>query len=89
MESPINYPDLKTNRFVTFRMSDLAKDAGQSTVPFFDAQDISVQPAFPLGGVGLFYKSSAGYGGFIAPKIFTVDIAECSENKKKPSFKKT
>ncbi|KAK0092149.1 hypothetical protein PV326_002086 [Microctonus aethiopoides] len=88
VESPINFPDLKTNRFVTFRMSDLAKDAGQSTVPFFDAQEISGQPAFPLGGVGLFYKSSYGYGGFIAPKIFTVDIAECDENKE-TSFKKT
>jgi hypothetical protein len=62
-----------SNSFIRFTHSDIGKDAAQSTVPFLDSQDVYSSPGSPLQGVGLYYKSQQGYGGFIAPKIETLD----------------
>lgn len=48
----------------------MTKDAGQTTVPFFDGQDVEGDPEFPLGGVGVIYRKRKGYGGFLAFRIF-------------------
>ncbi|XP_057334298.1 uncharacterized protein LOC130673340 [Microplitis mediator] len=37
-------------------------------IPFFDSQDVVTEPPAPLGGVGLFYKSQLGFGGFLSLK---------------------
>lgn len=65
----------KTNQFIRFRASDLKKDAGQSTVPFFDAQDVDGDPEFPLGGVGIIHRGREGYGGFLAFRIYDLDFS--------------
>ncbi|XP_008559058.2 uncharacterized protein LOC103579442 [Microplitis demolitor] len=80
-KSPGNTIISKTDRFVRFRASDLKKDAGQSTVPFFDAQDVDGAPEFPLGGVGIIHRGREGYGGFLAFRIFDCNISKYFENR--------
>lgn len=67
-------PISQSNSFIKFTHSDIGKDAAQNTVPFLDSQEVSAEPAMPLQGVGLYFKGQSGYGGFIAPKIETLDF---------------
>ncbi|XP_053595015.1 uncharacterized protein LOC128667752 [Microplitis demolitor] len=76
-KSFLNVIDSKTDQFIKFRESDFIKDAGQSTVPFFDAQDVEGTPEFPLGGVGIVHRGRKGYGGFLAFKIFDLNLSNC------------
>lgn len=68
-----NLPVLQ-NSIVKFARSDLGKDAGQSVYPYFDSQEVVTNPSFPLGGIGLFKRGTEGFGGFVAPKIYTANI---------------
>ncbi|KAK0078655.1 hypothetical protein PV325_002225 [Microctonus aethiopoides] len=70
-----NY-DRTTNNYIRFDHSSMIKDGGQSTVPFIDAQPVETYPPFPLGGIGLFYRNKEGCGGYITPRIFTIDISQ-------------
>ncbi|XP_044574926.1 uncharacterized protein LOC123258779 [Cotesia glomerata] len=63
-----------SNKFVKFRASDLIKDAGQSTVPFFDGRETIMYKSF-LGGVGLVHRGLPDSGGHIAFKIFDFDMS--------------
>ncbi|KAJ3652602.1 hypothetical protein Zmor_018553 [Zophobas morio] len=63
-----------TNKFVKFTNSDFQKDAGQTTVPFLDAQPVESANPVPLSGVGIFHKGRPEFGGFIAPRIFTYNF---------------
>ncbi|XP_057333030.1 uncharacterized protein LOC130672448 [Microplitis mediator] len=74
-KSPTNTITSKTNQFIRFRASDLKKDAGQSTVPFFDAQDVDRFSDFPLGGVGIIHRGREGYGGFLAFRIYDLNLS--------------
>ncbi|XP_074093615.1 uncharacterized protein LOC141523933 [Cotesia typhae] len=74
--SPKNFIDSKTNQFIKFVMSDLKKDAGQSTIPFFDAQDVEGEIDFPLGGIGLMHRGHEGYGGFLAFRIYDMNLSK-------------
>ncbi|XP_074093782.1 uncharacterized protein LOC141524036 [Cotesia typhae] len=56
IRSPKNLIISKKNKFIRFKASDLKKDAGQSTVPFFDAQEVGGDPEFLLGGVGVILR---------------------------------
>lgn len=70
-ESKLNKPYRETNQFVRFTHTSLEKDAGQTTVPLFDALEASMKPAMPLNGIGLYYKTAPSFGGYIAPRLFT------------------
>ena len=48
----------------------------QTTVPFMDIQPVRPNPAVWLHGVGIYHKGQPGYGGFIAPRVFTNDASE-------------
>jgi hypothetical protein len=65
--------DHTVRKFVRFGHTDFVKDAGQTTVPFFDAQPVTA--TVPLSGIGIYHKGRSGSGGFIAPKIFTYNFA--------------
>lgn len=65
----------QSNIFIKFTHSDIGKDAAQTTVPFIDSQEVSAADDSPLQGVGLYFKGAYGYGGFIAPKIETLDFS--------------
>jgi hypothetical protein len=72
--SPKGLPDSKTNQYVQFAHSDINADAAQSTIPYFDAQEVVSIPSVPLSGAGIYHKGRAKSGGFVAPKIFTYDF---------------
>lgn len=65
----------KSNTFIKFTHSDIGKDAAQTTVPFLDSQEVLAAEESPLQGIGLYFKGIYGYGGFIAPKIETLDYS--------------
>ncbi|XP_063904374.1 uncharacterized protein LOC135123541 isoform X2 [Zophobas morio] len=72
--SPFPSTRLTTDTYVQFTNTGYDKDAGQTTVPFFDAQPVESTMPVPLSGVGLFHKGQPGYGGFITPKILTYNF---------------
>ncbi|XP_057336197.1 uncharacterized protein LOC130674794 [Microplitis mediator] len=78
-DDPRNAPEeggsVMTATSVRFRASDWRKDAGQSTVPFFDGRDTSFTPAAPLQGLGLFHLWHKGSGGYLAFRIFDFDMS--------------
>ncbi|KAG8042074.1 hypothetical protein G9C98_000065 [Cotesia typhae] len=65
---------ITTNKFVKFRASDLKKDAGQSTVSFFDGRQTVMYKSL-LGGVGLVHRGPPGFGGHLALKVFDFDMS--------------
>lgn len=65
----------EVDKFVNFQPSDVDKDVAQTTIPFIDSQIVeSFDRQSPLSGVGIYYKGSPGYGGFIAVKAMTYDM---------------
>ncbi|XP_044585893.1 uncharacterized protein LOC123265961 [Cotesia glomerata] len=80
-KSPLNVIDSKTNQYAKFQTSDLVKDAGQSTMPFFDAQNVEGEIDFPLGGIGLFHRGHEGYGGFLAFKIYDMNLSKLFQER--------
>lgn len=66
------YPS-ENNQYVDFTNSGLDQDAAQTTVPFIDIQEVISSPPVPLSGIGVYYKGSEGYGGYLAPKLITYD----------------
>lgn len=69
-------PEWGTNLYVKFTHTDFDKDVAQTTIPFIDSQPVTNVPQVPLRGVGIYYKGSAGYGGFIAPSMTTYDFSK-------------
>lgn len=67
-------PNNLQERFVKFGPTDKFKDLSQTTIPYVDSQLVESHNAMPLSGVGLFYKTFPGYGGFIAPKILNYNF---------------
>lgn len=45
-----------TDKYVKFTISDLETDLGQTTIPFFDIQDVTAEPPKSVRGFGLYYK---------------------------------
>lgn len=69
-------PDSVHDQFVQFGASSHVKDVAQTTVPFIDIQEVRPKPAVWLKGIGVYHKGQWGYGGFIAPRIFTHSAAD-------------
>uniref|UniRef100_A0A0C9QGU1 PepT protein n=1 Tax=Fopius arisanus TaxID=64838 RepID=A0A0C9QGU1_9HYME len=81
-----NTPDFKLNSYVRFGWTNFKKDVGQTTIPLLDAQPVETKPSAPLTGIELFYKSSPGYGGFLAFKIRTLNYAKYMEEEMTEEF---
>ncbi|CAD6222206.1 GSCOCG00000816001-RA-CDS [Cotesia congregata] len=76
--------------YVKFQMTGWAIDAGQTLIPFIDMQEVVANPPAPIGGVGLHYNGQDGYGGFIAPKLISMNnTIYMSENYLKKTFNDT
>lgn len=85
MPLEVQYPDRSTrstqksipirgkNHYINFQPTDIRKDAAQSTIPFIDPTPVVSDT--PLGGVGIYFKTQYGYGGFIAPKLIAFDAS--------------
>lgn len=67
-------PNILTKRFVRFQPTDKYMDLAQTTIPFIDSQMVESHNPMPLSGVGLYFKSFPGYGGFVAPKILNYNF---------------
>ncbi|XP_011313503.1 uncharacterized protein [Fopius arisanus] len=74
----LNLPTMRPNLFVNFRESDTKKDAGQTTIPFWDIQEVITVPSAPLTGVGLFHKGHRDglYGGYLALRLFSLNFID-------------
>ncbi|KAJ8673349.1 hypothetical protein QAD02_004611 [Eretmocerus hayati] len=59
--------------FVTFTTTN-AKDGGQSTIPFFDGQEVTSSIPTLLSGAGLYWKGKEGSGGYIGIELYTYNI---------------
>ncbi|XP_063995655.1 uncharacterized protein LOC135173010 [Diachasmimorpha longicaudata] len=77
MKHKLNVPTVQPNLFVKFRETDTKKDAGQSTIPFWDIQEVVTDPPFALSGVGLLHKGHRDgfYGGYMALRLLTFDFS--------------
>ncbi|XP_057323497.1 uncharacterized protein LOC130666485 isoform X2 [Microplitis mediator] len=62
----LNYVDFSTSVYSS-------KDNNLAIVPFLDSRELVTDPPIALGGLGIFYKSKPGYGGFIAFKHITAN----------------
>ncbi|XP_044009955.1 uncharacterized protein LOC122853520 [Aphidius gifuensis] len=70
--------DSQTNQYVIPSISDEWKDAGQSVLPFFDAQTVGCRPEAPLGGIGFHHRGAAKESedsGFLGLTAHTVDYS--------------
>ncbi|KAJ8674436.1 hypothetical protein QAD02_005698, partial [Eretmocerus hayati] len=56
--------------FVNFTVSN-GKDGGQSTIPFFDAQEVTSNKPGPLSGAALYWKGGEQSSGFIGIRLET------------------
>lgn len=68
--------------FVKLQPTDINKDFSQTTVPYFDIQSVVINPPAQINGIGIYYKASQGFGGFIALKLITPDYSQMKFNKK-------
>lgn len=66
--------DSKTNQYIELTHTDLDRDVAQTTVPFFDAQEVTSIPPVALSGIGIYHKGAPLSGGFIAMKLITYDF---------------
>ena len=53
-----------------------SKDVSQTTIPFIDTQSVVPSPPTWLTGVGIYHKGRSGYGGFVAPRVFTKSVID-------------
>lgn len=70
------------NAFIKFGPTDYWNDVSQQTVPFIDTQRVEPYNPIALSGVGLYYKTVANSGGFIAPKLIVNDYESYIPNEK-------
>lgn len=74
--SPINIPDSEPDQYVVFQRSSVFKDIANYTIPLFETLPVTATPSVGLAGIGLFHKGAPGSGGFLAFKIFTIDLSK-------------
>lgn len=68
------------DKYVRFHPTDLKKDFAQNTVPYLDIQNVDLESAEPLRGIGMYYKGMEGYGGFVGLRAFTNDINRLTDS---------
>ncbi|KAH8312106.1 hypothetical protein KR044_009409 [Drosophila immigrans] len=75
LSSSSSQPLFGGNKYLEFVNTGMVEDAAQTTIPFIDIQEVISNPPVPLHGIGIYYKRSSGYGGFVAPKIINYDFS--------------
>lgn len=66
------------NNSIKFVPTSWVRDMAQTTVPFIESNYVEAPESEPLSGVGLFYKHQVGHGGYVAPKVVTLDNASAA-----------
>jgi len=67
---------MSSNKFLKFTHSSIDHDVAQTTLPFIDIQPVVPYPGIPLSGLGLYFKGTKSYAGFIGPNIFTYNFTD-------------
>ena len=75
-QSKASVPDSTSDQFVKFGPTSRSKDVAQTTIPFIDTQIVRPKPLVWLKGIGIYHKGQSGFGGYIAPRIITQNVAE-------------
>ncbi|XP_044005091.1 uncharacterized protein LOC122850126 [Aphidius gifuensis] len=72
-----NVQDSMDNQYIKIGVTDLIKDASQTTFPFIDLQEVTTKPSAPLAGIELFHKGQLDKtsGGFVSLKIHPIDFS--------------
>ncbi|XP_027850312.2 uncharacterized protein LOC114129706 isoform X2 [Aphis gossypii] len=73
--------DMSSNKYLTFTHSSIDYDVAQTTLPFIDMQTVAPYPGVPLSGLGIYFKGTKGFGGFIGASIFTYDLSNDINSK--------
>ncbi|XP_022176915.1 uncharacterized protein LOC111038214 isoform X1 [Myzus persicae] len=73
--STASEPDMSSNKFLKFTHSSIDRDVAQTTLPFIDMQTVAPFPGVPFSGIGIYYKGTKGFGGFIGANIFTYNLS--------------
>lgn len=74
--SAASKPDMASNKFIKFTHSSIYHDVAQTTLPFIDIQPVTPSKGIPLSGVGIYFKGSNNYAGFIGTSIFTYNFTD-------------
>ncbi|CAD6207366.1 GSCOCG00010200001-RA-CDS [Cotesia congregata] len=74
-----NRIDARPNSAVEFQPTNFDTDFGQTTIPYFDARPAIIVDGVALGGIALTHRGIPGYGGYVAPKVFSINHAEYIE----------
>lgn len=61
------------NQAIEITISNKYQDAGQSVVPYFDAQNVTGSIAAPLYGIGLYHRGGTDSGGHLAFRLRIID----------------
>uniref|UniRef100_U5ETG3 Putative secreted protein n=1 Tax=Corethrella appendiculata TaxID=1370023 RepID=U5ETG3_9DIPT len=75
------YHYLQSGENVKFSSSNWGSNAGQATVPFFDAQEVSPEPPMALAGAGIIHRGAKSCSGFIAPIVHTIRLETIDDPK--------
>ncbi|KAH0534352.1 uncharacterized protein LOC123268203 [Cotesia glomerata] len=75
-EEFINVVDSLPNQEIEFQPSAVSGNLGQTTIPYFDARAPAVNNLRALKGVGIIHRGVDGFGGFLAPKLMTINHTE-------------
>lgn len=68
-------PDMSSNKYLKFTHSSIERDVAQTTLPFIDMQTVAPYPGVPFSGVGIYFKGTKSFGGFIGASVFTYDFS--------------
>lgn len=71
-----DFPSLavKKQTRIEFGMSNEEVDAGQSFVPYFDGNDVTMDVKSPLSGLGfLHYTKNESFSGYVKPYLITLN----------------
>jgi len=70
-----------SNQFISIQATSVKKDLGQTPVPYFDTQELIEPNNMTLvRGIGLFYKTQPGYGGFLGFRMISMPISDAPQN---------
>ncbi|XP_044005098.1 uncharacterized protein LOC122850133 [Aphidius gifuensis] len=70
-----NLQDSMNNQYIKIGVTDLIKDASQTTIPFFDLQEVTTKPSAPISAIELIHKGHGSSGGFISLKIHLINLS--------------
>lgn len=65
--------DKPNGSYIEFSSTSWIKDVAQTTIPFLETLPVGPNNTSALSGVGLYFKSQPGFGGFIGVKLITHD----------------